>query len=280
VSGKKPFGSGNATSLQGVWWFFLLALGITWVAQLPLVLNSRGITNLPRAVTRYGVHLSEWGPFIAAFLLTFLRDRLQGVRRLFRQGFSTQFRKAWWIPTLLLIPAMECTAVTLATVLGKEPFPVPPILTRAGPYALGFLSFLYLAALEEYGWRGYALPRLQRRWNALTSSLILAAFWGPWHLPQWFMGGTARTDVPFLGFWYGIVMESIVLTWIYNNTRSRLLPVILVHALMNAQVFPTWESPTSAWMFVVIWTLVTVGVVAFWGPRTLTRRRSAGATPE
>jgi hypothetical protein len=45
-------------------------------------------------------------------------------------------------------------------------------------------------------------------------------------------------------------------------------------------VFPTWESPTSAWMFVVIWTLVTVGVVAFWGPRTLTRRRSAGATPE
>jgi CAAX protease family protein len=93
------------------------------------------------------------------------------------------------------------------------------------------------------------------------------------------MGGASRTDVPFFGFCHGIVMESILLTWIYNNTRSSLLPVILVHALMNAQVFPTWESPSSAWMFVLIWTLVTVALVVFWGPRSLVRENSAPSHP-
>jgi hypothetical protein len=88
------------------------------------------------------------------------------------------------------------------------------------------------------------------------------------------MGGVYRSDVPFFGFWYGIVMEAILLTWLYNNTRTSLLPVILFHALMNAQVFPTWGNPTSAWIFVLIWTLVTIAVVVVWRPRELVRRRT------
>jgi len=254
------------------WWFFLIAIGFTWLFQLPAVLDSRGIIDLPRNLTRTALYLSQLGPFAAAFLLIYRQQGKAGVVGLLKRGYGTGFRSIWWVPTLLLIPAMEGAAVSLAAVLGGESIPDLPILSRPGSYAVGLLGLLYVAALEEYGWRGYALPRLQKRWSALTSSLILAAFWGPWHLPQWFMGGVLRADVPFFAFWYGIVMESILLTWLYNNTRSSLLPVIIVHALMNAQVFPTWENPTSAWMFVVIWTLVTVSVVVFWGPRRMVRR--------
>jgi membrane protease YdiL (CAAX protease family) len=263
-----------------VWWFFAIALAFTWLFQLPLVLDSRGIVHSPPSLSRVGLYISQLGPFVAAFLLTYLSDGRGGVTGLLKRGWSTGFGRIWWIPTLLLLPAMEGLAISLAALLGGEALPELAILARPASYARSFLFLLYLAALEEYGWRGYALDRLQQKWNALSSSLILAAFWGPWHLPQWFMGGAYRSDVPFFGFWYGIVMEAILLTWLYNNTRTSLLPVILVHALMNAQVFPTWENPTSAWIFVLIWTLVTIAVVVVWGPRELVRRRTTPSTDD
>jgi membrane protease YdiL (CAAX protease family) len=264
----KRKGIGNA------WWFFLIAIGFTWLFQLPLVLDSRGIVDSPPSLSRVALYISQLGPFVAAFLLTYLSDGRNGVTRLLKRGWSTSFRKIWWIPTLLLLPAMEGLAVSSSTLFGGEAFPEPVIFAHPGSYARSLLGLLYLAALEEYGWRGYVLDRLQQRWNALASSLILAAFWGPWHLPQWFMGGAYRSDVPFPGFWYGIFMQAILLTWLYNNTKASLLPVILFHALGNAQVFPTWGNPTSAWIFVSIWTLVTVAVIVVWGPRKLVRRRT------
>ena len=262
----------NMEGIGNIWWFFLIAIGFTWRFQLPLVLDSRGLVHFPTSLPRVALHISPLGPFLAAFLLTYLGDGRDGVKRLLKRGWNTGFGRIWWIPTLLLLPAMEGLAVSLATLLGGEPFPELVILARPESYATSFLGLLYLATFEEYGWRGYALDRLQTRWNALTSSLILAAFWGPWHLPQWFMGGAYRSDVPFFGFWYGILMEAILLTWLYNNTKASLLPVILLHALMNAQVLPTWDNPVSAWIFVLVWTLVTVAVVVVWGPRELRRR--------
>jgi membrane protease YdiL (CAAX protease family) len=257
-----------------LWWFFLIAIGFTWLFQLPLVLDSRGIVDSPPSLSRVALYISQLGPFIAAFLLTYLSDGRDGATRLLKRGWSTGFPGIWWIPTLLLLPAMEGLAVSSATLFGGEAFPELVILAHPGSYARSLLGLLYLAALEEYGWRGYVLDRLQKRWNALTSSLILAAFWGPWHLQQWFMGDTYRSTVPFAAFWYGILMQSILLTWLYNNTRRSLLPVIIFHAMMNAQVFPTWDNVPSTVSFVSIWTLVTIAVVVIWGPRKLVRRRT------
>lgn len=252
-----------------VWWFFLIAIGFTWLFELPNTLDSKGIIELPTLLLRFVGYLPPWGPFAAAFFLTYLSYGKDGMMRLLKKGWDTTFAKIWWIPTLLLLPAMEGLAVLLARLFGGEAFPELVIFTQPKSYAEAFLLLLYLAALEEYGWRGYALDRLQGRWNALASSLILAAFWGPFHLQQWFMGG--RT-VPFFAFWYGICMESILLTWLYNNTKRSLLPVILFHTLMNAQIFPTWNNMTSTMIFVLIWTIVPIIVIIVWGPRRLVRR--------
>jgi membrane protease YdiL (CAAX protease family) len=110
---------------------------------------------------------------------------------------------------------------------------------------LGFVLYLVFVFIygplpEEFGWRGYALDRLQKKWSALYSSIILALLWALWHWPMFFMVGTYQSgDQPIgsLRFWIdyllGIVANTTLMTWIYNNTRRSTLSAIFYHFMMN-----------------------------------------------
>lgn len=108
---------------------------------------------------------------------------------------------------------------------------------------LAFIQFALLLFLvgplpEELAWRGYALDRLQGRWNALVSSLILGALWTIWHLPLFFIEGTYQhgLGVGTQAFWLYMldkVPQSLLMTWIYNHTRRSTLTAILFHFMVN-----------------------------------------------
>jgi membrane protease YdiL (CAAX protease family) len=86
---------------------------------------------------------------------------------------------------------------------------------------------------EEFGWRGFALPRLQRRHNALVSALIVGLGWALWHATVNYMGKVAQfrtTIVPWLLLWSQFnFTQSVLLSWIHNNTRNSMLLVLLGH---------------------------------------------------
>jgi membrane protease YdiL (CAAX protease family) len=101
-----------------------------------------------------------------------------------------------------------------------------------------------IALIEEVGWRGYALPRLQTRYRALAASVVLGVIWGCWHLPQWFLPATGQAAKwPFVAFLLHTVAFSILLTWLYNHSEGSLWPVILAHAAFN--LYP--EPWAAAW---------------------------------
>ncbi|HEY8599061.1 MAG TPA: CPBP family intramembrane glutamic endopeptidase, partial [Thermomicrobiales bacterium] len=87
---------------------------------------------------------------------------------------------------------------------------------------------------EETAWRGFALPRLQARFNALSASLILGLIWALWHLPLFFLANTGQSKMPFPGFVLDVVAVTIVMTWVYNHTRGSVLLAALFHAAFNA----------------------------------------------
>ena len=87
-----------------------------------------------------------------------------------------------------------------------------------------FFYVLLLNALpEEYGWRGFALDRLQKKSSALSASLILGLIWALWHLPLFFIEGTTQAAIPMVQYMLQTVVLSIFYTWLYNNTGGSVL---------------------------------------------------------
>ena len=111
-------------------------------------------------------------------------------------------------------------------------------------YLSEFAFTLFLAGgplLEEGGWRGFALPRLQRLHGPLVGTVILGALWSLWHLPL-FVGPLALTgpdttfasvSITFVLFTIGLIGLSVVMTWVLNNSGGSVLMAILLHAAFD-----------------------------------------------
>jgi membrane protease YdiL (CAAX protease family) len=86
---------------------------------------------------------------------------------------------------------------------------------------------------EEFGWRGFALPRLLERYSPLDASIRLGLIHAAWHIPLFFIPGMPQTQVSFLLFTLGVVSIAIFDTALYLRTDANLLLAILVHLLAN-----------------------------------------------
>jgi Type II CAAX prenyl endopeptidase Rce1-like len=124
---------------------------------------------------------------------------------------------------------------------GREALPAVGDFGRfSGTPAIGlvgvFLLITFVGSLgEETGWRGYALPQLQRRFSPLTATLILAPLWFLWHLPQFAIIATYRDFGPagYVGMFLGLTCGAMVLTWLYNRSGRSISLVIVWHGVYN-----------------------------------------------
>ncbi|GIV98820.1 MAG: hypothetical protein KatS3mg058_0224 [Roseiflexus sp.] len=128
---------------------------------------------------------------------------------------------------------------------------------------------------EEVGWRGFALPRLQKNHNALVATLMVGGLWGLWHLPLFFWVGNPMSNYPFLAWFIGTVAVSFVYTWLYNNTKGSLLIVTLFHVLGNT--FGVIISGVSVTALAIVYCVVAGLLVAVYGKANLAQRERVGA---
>ena len=98
-----------------------------------------------------------------------------------------------------------------------------------------FYNLIFFGLGEEVGWRGFALPRLQNKMNALTSSIILTIFWALWHLPLFFYrpGYTIMEWTGILGWVFSLLTGSVLLTWLYNSSKASILICAVFHSTID-----------------------------------------------
>ncbi len=256
--------------------FFLIAFGFTWLFWILEALAMRGLLGSSILVDFLlsDRNPAAWGPFVSAFLLTWWNERGRGVLRLLKRGVDYGFPRVWWVPTILIFPLI-CGGALLLAILGGSR--VPDLMWVSDPLLI--VTFFFSVLLfqgplqEEFGWRGYALGRLQTRFNALNSSIILGLVWGAWHLPYFWIGEEAIYAYTFLPLVFSAILMSILLTWLYNNTGGSILAALVFHTMFNysMQMFPALETEMGGLFYLVFFIATVVAVLAIWGPRRMVR---------
>lgn len=221
---------------------FLLVLGLTWPFMIVDVLGSYDILPFRVPVALWLV--MGYMPTLAAVIVTGLTQGKEGVRALFRKILIARVSFKWYTFAIFGLAAICVIAILLGNLLGATTnSPIIPVeMAAAGPLALLLNAVLGLIVRgimngEEFAWRGTALPRLQAKYNALTSSLILSVPWILFHLPLFFTKGSSQVEMSFVSYAVQLVATTILFTWLYNNTRGSVLLAYILHAAMN-----TWTS--------------------------------------
>ena len=266
----------NTSGGIGRWWVYLaIAVGGTWLFWLPAIaLGVRFDSAVGLALLLVGLAV----PGVAGIAFVYLVYDERGRSDFWNRVVNPRRVGLRWLVVILLVPLGISVFAGVADLLLGGPGPAwGEGVTEFAVNPLAILPALFFATLppilEELGWRGYALDRLQLKWSALSASLILGIVWALWHLPLFFIEGSFQHDaVGFgtTGFWLfmaGIVALSFAFTWIYNNTERSILGIIVLHGWVNftAEVIVVPDIPYYA-----LWFVLAGVIVAIWGAETMT----------
>ena len=121
------------------------------------------------------------------------------------------------------------------------------------------VAALVLAAIkgpmEEFGWRGLALPLLQRRLAPLWAGLILGAIWGLWHMPAFLLSGTQQSEWSFTAFFAGCLAISVIVTALFNESKGSILLSAFFHFSLMNPIFPD-AQPYDTYLLIVVAVLI------------------------
>ena len=207
--------------------FFLLAYGIAWSVILG-VAGSKGFRAESLQLTDIMLMFAAMllGPSLAGIILTAVVEGKNGLRALFSRIVHWNVGLRWYAVVLLFPVLILAVLITLAAL-------VSPVFAPSFSM-IGIVIGLVAGFFEEIGWTGFALPRLQLKYSALASGMLLGMLWGFWHTVADYFGNSASMGALWLpyflfGFVAAMTATRIIITWVYNNTGSILLAQ-LMHA--------------------------------------------------
>lgn len=268
--------------------FVGLTFAITWLLWIPGVvlfgdqLSAASPFQVPGFVVLQT--LGAAGPSIAAWIVLRRSEGRQAIRRIGDRYRRWRVGLRWYVVAALLVPAMQLGVLAGDALIGDDAVvsaasPLGQMLGDLGVAGLLAVFPLIVASnvfssplLEEFGWRGFALPRLQRRYSALTSSVLLGVVWGVWHLPL-----TIAYGDPLGPLLLEIVAVTILMTWVFNHTAGSMILMLLFHASLNASVGPL-SGDATPWAAALLTAAVAALVVLRCGADNLSAHQRFHAT--
>jgi membrane protease YdiL (CAAX protease family) len=220
---------------------------------------------------------------ITGLILTAIVSGRAGLRNLFRRFLIWRVGGRWWAFALFMIPGVVIFGMVINAVFGLDPLD----LSRISSGVIMVVPIMTMTVItgglnEELGWRGFLLPRIQGRYNALVAGLIVGVFHGFWHIPLFFIDGLSPYQelVEYMGavpaiLGYALVYVtpwSILYTCLLNNTKGSLL-LMAIHHGSQAWVLALWNvtNPKSYLGLSAALTIAAIVVVLIFGAENLSK---------
>ena len=269
-------------SLASPWIYFVatyLWSGVFGGLAILLDLSMESATGLVLVL------LAAVGPMVTGIVFTYLTRDKDGRRDYWKRIIDFKRIPArWYLVVFLFVPILNGLAALLDVLVGGFGATwgeaALNFITNPASIILSILFATLFPFVEELGWRGYFLDRLQEKYSALVSSLLLGILWSLWHMPMFFVRDSYQASLgigtsAFWLFFAGIIPLNFAFTWIYNNTNRSTLAVILFHAMVNftGELFALSERADT--LSIALWFVVALGITVIWSTKTFTRQKEA-----
>ncbi|MEQ8860751.1 MAG: CPBP family intramembrane glutamic endopeptidase [Pseudomonadales bacterium] len=247
--------------------YLIIAFGLPWsLLLLYVALPDQLTARLGEISASHPAFiLAVWSPAIAAFALVLYYGGAPGLRSFLSRLLLWRCPVAWYVYLFVGFPLVFVAGSAIKGNLFSEPVPFDGLLSLLA--AMGFM--LVLGPMEEFGWRGVALPLLQRWLAPFAAGLVLGMIWGLWHLPAFLLSGTPQSSWEFMPFFVGSVCLSVILTPLFNASCGSILVAVVYHFQANNPLWPD-AQPYDSYL------LVAVAVIVVWlNRRTVFSREGA-----
>jgi membrane protease YdiL (CAAX protease family) len=205
-------------------------------------------------------------PALMAILLTAISDGRKGVVALLKKIIQWRMSIKWYVVAFGLALGLRLAMSVLAVLLGW----IPAIQIRIWSLQEFIIIGIFIligGIMEELGWRGYALRKLLPNHSGLFSALFIGVIWGCIHLGL-NLPGQMNAGLPWLPTILQIIGFSVILTWLYIQTRGNIVIPILFHAGQNFFVFLNGGITLTQqlWLLTVVTTALALILIAIFGP--------------
>lgn len=189
------------------------------------------------------VSILLFSPLLSGVFMTIVLDGFKGLKHYFGQIRAVKRHVTWYLLVFFFAPLLVFGL--LSVLMQFSPEYRPAIFTTdniVSTLLIGLaIGFFGGGLFEEFGWTGFALPKLRKKYGSLTSGIILGFVWGVWHVPvTYFACGDVNGNLDPDAFTPTIVFYMLVLpvyrilmVYVYDYTKS--LPIsMIMHAVLSA----------------------------------------------
>lgn len=229
--------------------FLLISFGLAWGILGLYIFLPGGMASVFGRLT--GNHplffLAVYAPAIAAFILVARNGGFAGLRGFLGRALIWRCTPAWYAFLVIGIPFLFIGGSALRGNLFTETFPFTSFQALIVALALAAIK----GPIEEFGWRGLALPLLQRRVSPIWAGLVLGVIWGLWHFPAFMLSGTQQSDWSFTAFFAGCLAISVIATALFNRSHGSILLSAFFHFQLMNPIFPD-AQPYDTYLLIVV----------------------------